>query len=58
MYAIRSYYDVLTDGEIDELSRLAKQYDIPLIIDNAYGLPFPAMIYTEVMPVWDRHLIL
>ena len=50
--------NVLTDAEIDKLSRLAKQHDIPLIIDNAYGLPFPAMIYTEAMPVWDRHLIL
>ncbi|MGE4560307.1 MAG: valine--pyruvate transaminase [Desulfobulbus sp.] len=50
--------NVLTDAEISELSRLARLYDIPLIIDNAYGLPFPAMIYTDALPVWDRHLIL
>lgn len=50
--------NVLTDAEVDELSRMAKLHDIPLIIDNAYGLPFPAMIYTEARPVWDRHLIL
>jgi valine--pyruvate aminotransferase len=50
--------NVLTDTEIDELSRLARAHDIPLIIDNAYGLPFPAMIYTDARPIWDRHLIL
>jgi len=50
--------NVLTDAEVGELSQLAKQHDIPLIIDNAYGLPFPAMIYTEAQPIWDRHLIL
>lgn len=50
--------NVLTDAEISELSRLARSHDIPLIIDNAYGLPFPAMIYTDALPVWDRHLIL
>ena len=50
--------NVLTDQEIAELSRLAQAHDIPLIIDNAYGLPFPAMIYTAAMPVWAPHLIL
>ncbi|MGD9947807.1 MAG: valine--pyruvate transaminase [Desulfobulbus sp.] len=50
--------NVLTDTEIHELSRLAQTHDIPLIIDNAYGLPFPAMLYTEALPVWDHHLIL
>ncbi|MDD2464888.1 MAG: valine--pyruvate transaminase [Desulfobulbus sp.] len=50
--------NVLTDAEISELSRLAKTHDIPLIIDNAYGLPFPAMIYTKALPVWGDHLIL
>lgn len=50
--------NVLTDGEITGLSRLAKQHGIPLIIDNAYGAPFPNIIYTEVTPVWDEHIIL
>jgi len=50
--------NVLTDAEIDELSRLATLHDIPLIIDNAYGLPFPSMMYTEAKPVWNEQLIL
>ena len=49
--------NVLTDAEIGELSRLAREHGIPLIIDSAYGLPFPAMIYTNAAPIWDRHLV-
>ncbi len=33
--------NVLTDEEINQLDALAKQHNIPLIIDGAYGLPFP-----------------
>lgn len=50
--------NVLTDDEIAGLANLAETHDIPLIIDNAYGTPFPGMIYTEVKPVWNKHLIL
>lgn len=50
--------NVLTDGEIAILHGLARQHDIPLIIDGAYGAPFPGIIFTEVTPVWDEHIIL
>jgi valine--pyruvate aminotransferase len=50
--------NVLTDDEIAGLARLAEENNIPLIIDNAYGLPFPGMIYTEATPVWNENLIL
>lgn len=50
--------NVLTDGEIKRLSDLAKAHDIPLIIDNAYGAPFPNIIFTDATPVWDEHIIL
>lgn len=49
--------NVLTDQEIDHLHRLAKEHRIPLIIDNAYGAPFPGIIYTDAHPVWDEHII-
>jgi valine--pyruvate aminotransferase len=49
--------NVLTDAELRELSRLAKEHHIPLIIDSAYGLPFPAMIYTDAVPLWERHMV-
>ena len=50
--------NVLTDDEIARLSRLARDHDIPLIIDNAYGTPFPHIIFTEARPFWDDHIIL
>lgn len=50
--------NVITDGELDRLRQLARRADIPLIIDGAYGLPFPGMIFCDATPVWDEHIIL
>jgi len=50
--------NVLSDEEIKHLSDLAKENGIPLIIDNAYGAPFPKIIFTEATPHWDKHVIL
>ena len=50
--------NVLTDEEISRLSQLAKDRGIPLMIDSAYGVPFPGVIFEEVSPVWDEHIIL
>lgn len=50
--------NVLTDGEIEKLRDLARKHDIPFIIDNAYGMPFPNIIFTEAKPVWDENIIL
>ncbi|MEI7928231.1 MAG: valine--pyruvate transaminase [Verrucomicrobiales bacterium] len=50
--------NVLTDAEVARLSDLAKAHGIPLIIDNAYGAPFPGIIFTEAKPFWDEHVVL
>jgi valine--pyruvate aminotransferase len=50
--------NVLTDEEIHKLSALAKQSGIPLLIDNAYGLPFPGIIFREADIHWEDHMIL
>ena len=50
--------NVLTDEETARLSEIAKQRGIPLIIDNAYGAPFPGIIFTDAKPFWDEHVIL
>lgn len=50
--------NVLTDGEIEKLRELARERGIPLIVDNAYGAPFPNVIFSEVTPVWDEGMIL
>jgi valine--pyruvate aminotransferase len=49
--------NVLTDAEIERLSELAGKNDIPLIIDNAYGMPFPSIIFTEAKAAWNEHTI-
>ncbi len=50
--------NVLTNDEIQKLSDLAQQHNIPFIIDNAYGTPFPNIIFTEAIPQWDEHIIM
>ncbi len=50
--------NVLTDTEIDKLSELSASNKIPLIIDNAYGMPFPDIIFTEAKLTWNENIIL
>lgn len=50
--------NVLTDDEIARLSSIAKEHGIPLIIDNAYGAPFPGILFADATPYWDKHVIL
>jgi valine--pyruvate aminotransferase len=49
--------NVLTDDEVEGLAALALQHDIPLILDNAYGVPFPGIIYTDATPFWNEDVI-
>ena len=50
--------NVLTDAEITRLATLAQNNDIPLIIDNAYGAPFPNAVFTPIQPMWRPGMIL
>jgi len=50
--------NVLTDNEISHLDDIAHQHDIPLIIDGAYGLPFPNIIFNDAQPHWNENTIL
>ncbi|MGK0440939.1 MAG: valine--pyruvate aminotransferase [Pseudohongiellaceae bacterium] len=50
--------NVLTDDEIEHLSAIAKNKKIPLIIDGAYGLPFPNILFCDAKPHWDDNTIL
>ena len=51
--------NVLTDSEIQRLAELARQYDIPLMVDNAYGVPWPDIIFTEnARPYFGDNVVL
>jgi valine--pyruvate aminotransferase len=50
--------NVLTDEEINHLDELAQQRNIPLIIDGAYGLPFPNILFTDASTIWNENIIL
>lgn len=50
--------NVLTDHEMLGLEELAREHDIPLIVDGAYGTPFPDLMYTEASPRWTHQHIL
>lgn len=49
--------NVITDAECQHLSQLAQKNDVPLLIDSAYGTPFPSIIFTEVTPFWNENTI-
>lgn len=50
--------NVLTDDEIAHLDTIARHHNIPFIIDGAYGLPFPGIIFNDARPHWNSNTIL
>ena len=50
--------NVLTDTEMAKLMDIAAERGIPLIVDNAYGMPFPSIIFTDAELVWNENIIL
>lgn len=49
--------NVLTDDECQQLDKIAGDQKVPLLIDNAYGTPFPNIIFNEVNPFWNDNCI-
>ena len=50
--------NVLTDEEIRRLAQMAGDAGVPLLVDNAYGTPFPHIIFRDVSPIWDENIVL
>ncbi|MFH1024703.1 MAG: valine--pyruvate transaminase [Planctomycetota bacterium] len=50
--------NVITDAEVAALDKFARARRVPLILDNAYGTPFPNIIFTDVRPFWNENTIL
>lgn len=49
--------NVVTDNELKRLDSMARENNIPLIVDNAYGVPFPAMVYEAATPAWNDNMV-
>ena len=50
--------NVVSDREIAKLDDLARQHGIPLIIDNAYGQPFPNVVHVDASTPWNENIVL
>jgi valine--pyruvate aminotransferase len=42
--------NVLTDEEVEKIAALAAPFNVPVLIDSAYGPPFPSLNFTEMNP--------
>ena len=49
--------NLLSDAALSRLESFAAAQDIPLIIDNAYGWPFPGIVFGDARPLWTDHTI-
>lgn len=50
--------NVITDEEMRRLEVMARENDVPLIVDGAYGTPFPSLLFTDANPTWNEQIIL
>ncbi|WP_020209284.1 valine--pyruvate transaminase [Gilvimarinus chinensis] len=50
--------NVIADAELAGLDERAKAAGVPLIIDGAYGLPFPGIVFTEACAHWNENTVL
>lgn len=50
--------NVLTNEEVHRLDGVARAAGVPLIIDNAYGTPFPGILFRDIDPIWNDNIIL
>ena len=49
--------NVITDEEVERLGAVARARGVPLILDTAYGAPFPGIVFGGSTPVWDEHTV-
>lgn len=50
--------NVVSDAELAQLDQLAQAAGIPLIVDGAYGTPFPNILFADARPHWNPNTIL
>ncbi len=49
--------NLVTDAEMERLAAMASERGIYLMVDAAYGQPFPNVVFKEVKPLWNENII-
>ena len=49
--------NVLSDEELSTLAETTSEAGVPLIVDNAYGVPFPDLCFVEATPIFLPNVI-
>lgn len=49
--------NLISDAEMGRLEAIAAGKGIPLIIDNAYGWPFPGIVFGGATPLWTANTV-
>ena len=49
--------NVVAESDLHRLYQESRRLDIPLVLDNAYGIPFPGIIFGDVKPFWKPGII-
>ncbi|UJB70948.1 valine--pyruvate transaminase [Acaryochloris sp. 'Moss Beach'] len=49
--------NVLSEAEVQQISDLATPFDIPVLIDSAYGPPYPSLNYTDIAPILGNNVV-
>ena len=50
--------NVISDLDLKRLATLAQSHEVPLIVDGAYGPPFPNILFRDITPLWDDSMVL
>ncbi len=49
--------NVIGADELEQLLEATRAAGVPMIIDNAYGVPFPGIVFADAAPVFEPHVI-
>lgn len=49
--------NVLTDDEMNALDALCRERRVPLIVDSAYGAPFPGILFVDAASSWNANVL-
>ncbi|MBD3880702.1 valine--pyruvate transaminase [Phormidium tenue FACHB-886] len=49
--------NVLSDQEVEKITAIAAAKNVPVFIDSAYAPPYPALNFTEMVPIFRENVV-